>query len=237
MHASSSEDLSRLELSIGYHFKRKPLLIQALTHKSYAHEHKEEGVIDNERLEFLGDAILNLIISEYLYNKFKDFTEAELSRIKAYAVKESTLAKTARKLKIGKYLYLGRGEEITGGRNKPSLLANAFEAILAAIYLDGGYKNARIFLTNHLIPEIEKASKQNLIFDFKTRLQEISQTKFGVLPKYVTTKEEGPDHEKVFEVKVYLNEQLMGTGIGSSKKTAAQKAAQEGLRRLSADEK
>jgi len=236
MHALSSENLSKLELSIGYHFKRRPLLTQALTHKSYAYEHKEEGAIDNERLEFLGDAVLNLIISEHLYNKFKDFTEAELSRIKAYAVKESTLARTARKLKIGRYLYLGRGEEITGGRNKPSLLANAFEAILAAIYIDGGYKNARTFLINHLLPEIERVSKEDFVFDFKTRLQEVSQMKFGTLPKYITTKEEGPDHEKVFEVKVYLNEKLMGTGIGKTKKAAAQKAAQEGLRRLSDEE-
>ena len=229
MHASSLKDIARFEKEIGYSFKNKSFLKVAFTHKSFAHENQNREVLFNERMEFLGDAVLELVISEYLYRSYSEFTEADLSRIKSYAVQESTLADVAKKLHVGKFLCLGKGEEMTGGRKKPSLLADAFEALLAAIYLDGGYRNTRAFILSHFIEKINKTASDDFIFDFKTRLQEVAQAKFGVLPSYVTHKEEGPEHEKVFEVKVYINDKVFGSGKGKSKKSAAQIAAKAGL--------
>ncbi|MEW6601662.1 MAG: ribonuclease III [Nitrospirota bacterium] len=232
MDVSSSEDLSSLENSLGYTFKKKSRLKEALTHKSYAHEKSNEDTLFNERVEFLGDAVLELIVSEYLFNSYPDFTEADLSRIKAYAVQESTLAQTANDIDLGSYLLLGRGEEMTGGRKKSSLLADAFEAVLAAIYLDGGYKNAREFVLGRLVSKIDQLASTNFIFDFKTKLQEVAQARFGVLPKYVIHKEEGPEHKKTFEVKVFIKDDFYGSGKGKTKKAAAQKAAEKGLSKL-----
>lgn len=232
MDVSSSDDLSSLENSLGYSFKKKSRLKEALTHKSYAHEKANEHSSFNERVEFLGDAVLELIISEYLFNSYPDFTEADLSRVKAYTVQESTLAQTAKDLDLGTYLLLGKGEEMTGGRKKDSLLADAFEAILAAIYLDGGFKNAREFTLRHLASKIDDLASTNFIFDFKTKLQEVAQAQFGVLPKYVIHKEEGPEHKKTFEVKVFIKDNFLGSGKGKTKKAAAQKAAEKGLNKL-----
>jgi ribonuclease-3 len=230
MHASSS--IARFEKEIGYSFKNISLLVDAFTHKSFAHENQNNEVSFNERMEFLGDAVLELVISEYLYREYSEFTEADLSRIKSYAVQESTLADIAKKLNVGKFLRLGKGEEITGGRKKPSLLADAFEALLAAIYLDSGYRKTREFILHHFIEKIIKTASDDFIFDFKTRLQEIVQAKFGILPDYVTHKEEGPEHEKIFEVKVYINDKVYGSGKGKSKKSAAQIAAKAGLKKI-----
>ncbi len=235
MDALSSNDLTSLEKALGYTFKKKPLLKEAITHKSYAHEEQNRRVLFNERMEFLGDAVLELIISEYLYSSHLEYTEADLSKIKAYAVQESTLAETAEKLDIGRHLLLGKGEEFTGGREKPSLLANGFEAVLAAIYLDGGYERSKTFVLNQLKNKMEDISKNNLIFDFKTNLQEIAQAEFGILPTYVTDKEEGPDHRKTFKVKVFINNDFLGAGYGKTKKAAAQKAAEEGLKTITAN--
>jgi len=232
MRASSSKNLTALEASIGYTFKKKSLLKEAVTHKSYAHEKQNMSTAFNERMEFLGDAVLELIISEYLYCTYPDYTEADLSKIKAFAVQESTLAETARDLDIGKHLLLGKGEEMTGGRDKSSLLANAFESLLAAIYLDGGYKKARDHVLKHLKIKINSLIKKDVVFDHKTKLQEAAQAAFGVLPRYVIHKEEGPEHKKVFEVKVYINDDFLGRGKGKTKKAAAQKAAEEGLMTL-----
>jgi ribonuclease-3 len=232
MHASSSKDIARFEKEIGYSFKNISLLVDAFTHKSFAHENQTNEVSFNERMEFLGDAVLELVISEYLYREYSAFTEADLSRIKSYAVQESTLADIAKKLHVGKFLRLGKGEEITGGRKKPSLLADAFEALLAAMYLDSGYRKTREFILRHFIEKINKTASDDFIFDFKTRLQEVVQAKFGVLPDYVTHKEEGPEHEKVFEVKVYINDKVYGSGKGKSKKSAAQIAAKAGLKKI-----
>ena len=232
MHASSSEDLIKFEKSLGYTFKRKSKLKEALTHKSFAHEKQKNHTIFNERMEFLGDSVLELIISEYLYSTYSKYTEADLSKIKAYIVQESSLAETSKFLKIGKYLRLGKGEEMTGGREKPSLLADAFEAVLAAIYLDGGLKKARDFVLRHMIHKIDKLVSSNFVFDFKTELQEVAQAKFGVLPKYVTHNEEGPEHKKIFEVKVFINDDFLGSGKGKTKKAAAQEAAEEGLTKI-----
>ena len=232
MRASSSENLSSLESSIGYTFKKKSLLKEALTHKSFAHEQQKIQIVFNERMEFLGDSVLELVMSEYLYCTYKDYTEADLSKIKAYAVQESTLADVAQSLDIGVYLKLGKGEELTGGRRKPSLLANAYEALLAAIYLDGGYKKAKYFVLTFLIPKVEDLAINNFLFDFKTKFQEVVQAQFGILPKYVTHKEEGPEHKKIFEVKVFINDDYYGSGKGKTKKAAAQKAAEDGLKKI-----
>ena len=232
MHASSSNDLSSLEKSLDYQFRKKSLLKEALTHKSFAHEQQNKNIHFNERMEFLGDAVLELIISEYLYKIFSDLTEADLSRMKAYVVQESSLAEAAIALNLGTYLHLGKGEELTGGRKKPSLMANAFEALLAAIYIDGGYKNAKDFVLGHLVTKMDEIAENNFIFDFKTRLQEVAQAGHGVLPKYVIHKEEGPEHEKTFEVKVFINDDVIGSGKGKTKKAASQKAAEAGLKKI-----
>jgi ribonuclease-3 len=185
-------------------------------------------------MEFLGDAVLELIMSEYLYCMYQDYTEADLSKLKAYAVQESTLANIAQRMKIGAFLKLGKGEELTGGRRKPSLLANAYEALLAAIYLDGGYRKARNFVLSFMTPKIEDLATNNFVFDFKTKFQEVVQARFGILPKYLTHKEEGPEHKKIFEVKVFIDDDYYGSGKGKTKKAAAQKAAEAGLKRIRA---
>ncbi|GBE41682.1 MAG TPA: ribonuclease III [Nitrospirae bacterium] len=235
MDALSSRDLISLEKALGHTFKKKALLKEAITHKSYAHEKQDSHVLFNERMEFLGDAVLELIISEHLYSANLEYTEADLSKIKAYAVQESTLAEIAEKLDIGKALLLGKGEELTGGREKPSLLSNGFEAILAAIYLDGGYERSRIFVIDQLKGKMDDFTKNKLVFDFKTKLQEIAQAEFGILPTYVTHKEEGPEHSKTFEVNVFINDNFLGEGAGKTKKAAAQKAAEAALKRIEAD--
>jgi len=232
MHALSSKDLTPLEVSIGYTFKKKSLLREALTHKSFAYERLKDMVTYNERLEFLGDTVLSLIVSEYLFCRYPEYTEADLSRIKAYVVRKSTLAEVANQLNIGAYLRLGKGEEITGGRKKPSLLANAFEAILAAIYLDGGLKKAKEFVLRHLRTKINDLVTCNFIFDFKTKFQELAQAEYGVQPRYVVHREEGPEHNKIFEVRVFIKNKLYGSGRGKSKKAAEQSAAKAGLEKI-----
>jgi ribonuclease-3 len=232
MHVSSSKNIQLLETKIGYKFKKKSLIKEALTHKSFAKEKSENSEFFNERLEFLGDAVLELVICGYLFSAYPRYTEAEFSKIKSYAVQESTLADIALRLGIGSYLYLGKGEEASGGRKKPSLLANAFEAILAAIYLDSGFKKAKDFTLRNLEGKIKALIRRSLLFDFKTRFQEVVQKKFGLLPKYRVHKEEGPEHMKIFEVKVFVKNDFYGDGRGKSKKEAAQKAAKAGLRKL-----
>ncbi len=232
MHVSSSDDLASLEKSLGYSFRKKSRLKESLTHKSYAHEKPKDSTPFNERMEFLGDAVLELIISEFLFSAYAEYSEADLSKIKSYVVQEATLAETSRDLGLGTYLLLGKGEDLTGGRKKSSLLADAFEAVLAAIYLDGGYKNAKEFALRHLTDKIITLTENKFIFDFKTKLQEISQAHFGVLPHYITEKEDGPEHKKTFEVKVYIKERCLGSGKGKTKKAAAQKAAEKGLNKI-----
>ncbi|UCD35829.1 MAG: ribonuclease III [Nitrospiraceae bacterium] len=232
MRVSSSEDLTGLEDSLGYTFKKKSRLKEAITHKSYAHEASNDRTSYNERMEFLGDAVLELVISEHLFITYPEYTEADLSRMKSYVVQESTLAQAAKDLDLGAYLLLGRGEEMTGGRKKSSLLADAFEAVLAAVYLDGGYRNAKEFTLRHLTERLSRTSAGNFIFDFKTKLQEVSQARYGVLPRYVIHKEEGPEHRKTFEVKVFINDTFLGSGKGTTKKAAAQKAAEKGLTKI-----
>lgn len=232
MPASSLKDISSFELSIRHTFKKKSLAREALTHKSYSHENQEKHHPFNERFEFLGDSVLGLVVSEYLFGNFKDYSEAKLSKLRSYLVQEATLAEAAERLGIGSHLLIGKGEEMSGGRNKPSILANAFEAVIAAIYLDSGMKKAREFILASLETKIAELVDSSLVIDFKTSLQELTQARFGVLPEYHLKSEKGPEHEKMFEVSVKINNNLYGTGHGKTKKAAEQMAAKESLRKI-----
>lgn len=233
-------ELEELERCLDYHFKDPALLQQAITHKSYLNEARERfqsSAIggsggDNERFEFLGDAVLDLVISQDLLLNYPDTPEGELSKMKARIVSETALAKVARRLEIGRYLLLGRGEEITQGRTKPSLLANALEAILAAIYLDGGLDSARHVIQKIFKSEFEELLKTEAFTDYKTELQELCQRDYEILPTYTVLTESGPDHQKTFEVQISIKGDVYGRGIGRSKKEAEQQAAREALEKL-----
>jgi ribonuclease-3 len=217
------ELLADLERALEYRFTQLELLNQALTHKSYVHEQREPAQ-HNERLEFLGDAVLELVISDYCYGRFVQLAEGELSKIRASLVNEGNLARLARRLDLGTYLLVGRGEELTGGRAKTSLLADTFEALLAAIYLDGSldavYQVVMRCFQDDLKNIFDEGHK-----DYKSDLQEFTQEKFGCVPTYVVVRERGPDHDKVFEVELTIRGQLQGLGTGKSKKEAEQAAA------------
>jgi ribonuclease-3 len=220
---------------IGYTFRRLDLLEEALTHKSHANELRQKESKDNERLEFLGDAVLTLVISEHLAQSFPAHTEGELSKLKAQLVSEVSLAQAARRLDLGRLLRLGRGEELTKGREKSSLLANAFEAILAAVYVDGGLEPARALVLRMLGAELsDLGGLESAVLgqDYKTQVQEWCQKQFESLPQYVTVRESGPDHQKTFEVQLKVRGEVWGVGIGRSKKEAEQIAAKQALQRV-----
>lgn len=215
---------------IGYEFRQTGLLQQALTHSSYANEKRMKKHSDNERLEFLGDAVLEIISSEYLYHHFPDLPEGELTKMRASLVCEPTLAYCTKELHLGEYLLLGRGEDRTGGRKRSSILSDALEAVIGAIYLDGGFASAKEFVLKFILTDI--AHKQ-LFYDSKTILQEIVQAgEGGQLLEYKILKEEGPDHRKVFEVMAMLNGEEIGRGSGRTKKAAEQVAAYRGILKL-----
>jgi ribonuclease-3 len=220
--------------AIGHFFRQPQLLDEALTHKSHVNERKGKSRKYNERLEFLGDAVLSLIISEYVAESCPDSTEGELSKLKAGLVSEVSLAKAARGLELGTFLRLGRGEELTHGREKTSLLANALEALIAAIYLDGGLEAARTFTLRVLAPGRERIRDENreAVSDYKTQLQEWCQKRFETLPQYVTVRESGPDHQKTFEVQSVIQGDVLGVGVGKTKKEAEQMAAKQALTRI-----
>ncbi|MBC8558563.1 ribonuclease III [Clostridiaceae bacterium NSJ-33] len=222
-----------LEDKIGYQFKNKNLLLQALTHSSYANEGKKHGR-NNERLEFLGDSVLSVIVAKHLFLKYKDIPEGELTKLRASLVCEKALDVFAQKLGLGEYLRLGKGEEMTGGRSRPSILADAFEAVIAALYLDGGYQAAQKFVLS-FIPENLDVKSANQLADYKTTLQEIIQQNREEKIEYVLADEKGPDHAKVFTAEVLLNSNVIGVGEGSSKKQAEQNAAREALKLMGYD--
>jgi ribonuclease III len=228
------EQLAELEQALSYRFYRLDLLNQALTHKSYVHEQREP-VQHNERLEFLGDAVLGLVISDYCYGKFANLAEGELSKLRASLVNDGNLARIARRLELGSYLLIGRGEELTGGRAKASLLADTFEALLAAIYLDSSLEDVYQVILRCFQEDLNTV-RQEGYRDYKSELQEYTQEKFGCVPTYRVVRERGPDHEKVFEVELTIREQLQGLGAGKSKKEAEQDAAQKVLEALSSTE-
>ncbi|MBQ5326513.1 MAG: ribonuclease III [Oscillospiraceae bacterium] len=214
--------MKQLEKNIGYHFRDKNLLKTAVTHSSYANDNRG-GMAYNERLEFLGDAVLQLITSEKLFKENPDMPEGKMSKQRAALVCEDALASYSKEIKLGDFMLLGKGEEATGGRNRPSILADAFEALIGAIFLDGGMDNAKKFVRRFL-----DAAHLSLK-DYKTLLQEIIQKNPGERLSYVVTGESGPDHDKVFNVEVHLNSNVIGKGTGKSKKQAEQAAAKEAL--------
>lgn len=218
--------------SLAYRFRNEALLEEALTHSSYVNERKPEEARHNERLEFLGDAVLSLVMSEYLASRLPDYSEGALSKLKARLVSESSLARVARRLKLGDHLKLGRGEDRSKGREKDSLLSDAVEAVIAAVHLDGGFAASRE-LTLHLFAEELRSAveegQQPGAEDYKTQFQEWCQKRYETLPRYDTVRQSGPDHEKVFEVEVSVKDEVAGRGTGRSKKEAEQAAAKQAM--------
>jgi len=219
-------DYSQLEKRLNYTFKNKQLIIEALTHKSYKKPY------NNERLEFLGDAVLDLIVGEYLFSKFPNSNEGVLSKIRASLVNESGFTLLARAIDLGEYIYLSAAEENNNGRNKPSLLSNAFEAVIGAIYLEAGLAKAKEIAISLLEASHPKIDLDSLSKDYKTALQELTQATHGVTPQYELLGSSGPDHKKEFEIAVILNDETIATAKGKSKKEAQQKAAQIALEAL-----
>jgi ribonuclease-3 len=223
--------LEEFQQRIGHSFKEPELLVRALTHKSYSHESKARELQDNETFEFLGDSVLGFVIGDLLFRRFPTNDEGALSKMKAYLVSAPILARKARHLGMGEVILLGVGEEKSGGRRKDSLLANLFEAVIAAMYLDAGLESARTLLESCFTEDLEAIDSNDLLFhDFKTALQEVAQASGFPLPEYQVVEELGPDHDKKFVVEVRLTSQVIARGIGSSKKEAQQQAAREALR-------
>jgi ribonuclease III len=227
------DEFEDLQSRIEYRFRDRGLLEHALTHKSRAAEDASGGVIDNESLEFLGDAVLGLVVADTLFHRFPDYTEGQKSKIKAAVVSTQSLARHAERLGLGDHLILGRGEEKTGGRFKAALLADAYEALIAAIYLDGGIDAARAFLARELDAAISAGEQPDFHGqDFKSALQERLQSLGRPLPEYRVVNEEGPDHRKIFHVDVIVGGETLATATGKAKKEAEQEAARLALNRL-----
>ncbi|WP_425448962.1 ribonuclease III [Dethiothermospora halolimnae] len=223
------EKLYKFQEKSNYKFNNINLLNRALTHSSYANEHKKHRILYNERLEFLGDSVLGVVVSDYIFDKYPGYPEGELTKLRATVVCEPTLAFVAKKLSLGDYLLLGKGEESTGGRTRVSILADAFEAVIGAIYLDGQLKSARDFVLNNLTNIIDDAVKGKIFIDYKTELQEVVQKVTKNKIAYEVVDEKGPDHNKIFYVNVKVGNKTLGEGMGKSKKEAEQSAAKSAL--------
>lgn len=222
-----------IEEKLKYDFKNKQLLKNSLIHSSYANEHQNENIKNNERLEFLGDSVINLIISDHIFKKNPDDNEGDLSKIRASIVCEPALAYISRNLNLGKYIYLGKGEELSGGRDRESILADGFEALIGAIYLDSNLDTVRKIILNKFEDQvIENCNIDPLLRDYKTELQENIQLCKNTNIEYKIYKEEGPDHDKTFYTKVYLNGKELGKGKGKNKKESEQMAAKFALEGL-----
>ena len=219
-----------LEKEIGYHFQNISLLQNALTHSSYANERWHNSLLSNERLEFLGDSILGMLVAEYLYRSFPDRPEGELTRMRADMVCEKTLANVANHIGLGQHLLLGKGEEQGGGRSRDSILADAMESVIAATFLDGGMNAAQDFIRKFILVETPVTRLHNI--DYKTQLQELVQQKKNQVLSYELIGQSGPDHDKKFDVEVTLNGKVVGTGSGRSKKRAEQDAARAAIEKL-----
>ena len=218
-------DLKTFQELIGYTFQKEQLLKQALTHSSYANEKHLKKLSDNERLEFLGDAVLEVVSSEFLYRNYPNLTEGQLTKLRASIVCEPTLATCTESIHLGDYLFLGKGEDHTGGRTRKSVLSDAMEAVIGAIYLDGGFASAKEFVLKFIMTDIEH---KHLFYDSKTILQEVVQGEHEQLT-YVLLGETGPDHDKTFEVGVLIGRKEISTGKGHTKKAAEQNAAYQAL--------
>ena len=221
-------DTQQFEEIIGYQFKNKQLLHEALSHSSYANERKKVRR-SNERLEFLGDSVLSIIVSRYLFEHFDHLPEGELTKIRASLVCEKSLFVFAQKIRLGEALLLGKGEENTGGRERPSIVADAFEAVIAAVFLDGGLETATEYVLGFLPKDLDKTKRAESFSDYKTVLQEIIQQNPEEKVEYILVEQTGPDHNKAFVVNVCLNSNVIGSGTGKSKKEAEQMAAKEAL--------
>jgi len=217
------KNIEMLEKKLGYEFTDKKLIIEALTHKSYKQPY------DNERLEFLGDAVLDLVVGEYLFRKFQKSDEGKLSKIRASLVNETGFDKLARSLKLGDYIMLSNAEDNNGGREKSSLLSNAFEAIMGAVYLEAGLQKVQEIAIRLIEENHKEISLDSLFRDFKTTLQELTQARFGITPEYKVVASRGPDHKKEFEVAVYIEDKEYARAIGKSKKIAQQEAAKQAV--------
>lgn len=228
------EELYEFEKRLGTSFLNKSLLNQSLTHSSYGHEKK---IPDNERLEFLGDAILKLVISEYLYHKFPERAEGALTKIRAAVISDETLAGVGRKINVGNYLLLSANEKRTGGTRRKSNLANALEAVIGAVFLDAGIGKSREMILSFLTGEIDKVSREGYIRDYKSALQEFAQKRKWELPRYRVLKETGPKHRRVFWMEVKVRGRRYGTGRGRNKKESEQRAAMHALNRLKSEER
>jgi len=223
-------DYSKLEKCLGYQFKDKNLIIEALTHKSYKKPY------NNERLEFLGDAVLNLIVGEYLYKKFPKSNEGELSKIRASLVNETGFTKLANKIKLGEYIFISIAEDRNKGRTKSSILSDAFEAIMGAIYLESGLEVLKPIILKLLENSYDKINLDVLFSDYKTALQEITQARFALVPEYIIDGSYGPDHKKEFEISIWIDGKNFGKASGKSKKLAQQRAAKIAIDKLKEEE-
>lgn len=232
MNEERVQALRGLEERLGWHFADIALLDNALTHRSFVNENAALACRDNERLEFLGDAVLELTVSDMLMRKFPDHSEGQLSKLRASVVNEQPLAELARRFGIGEHLLLGKGEEGSGGRMKSSLLANAFESVIAAMYQDGGFDRTAVFIRQLFEPLIEKGDLSTIYMDYKTAAQEMCQILFREMPRYIVISETGPDHDKRFETNLVIGERVIATGTGRSKKEAEQQAARIAMEKL-----
>lgn len=231
---TNNKRIEEFEKIIGYSFRNKSLISEALTHSSYANEHRLNYMSNNERLEFLGDAVLEISISEYLYNRYPDEPEGYLTKMRASIVCEPTLALCSKDIRLGEFLLLGKGEELTGGRERKSITSDAFEAVIGAIYLDGGFANAKEFIDKFILADIKD---KQLFYDSKTILQEIVQAKGDKNLVYKLVGENGPDHNKQFKVNAMLGDEIVGKGIGRTKKAAEQEAAYNAIMTINKKDK
>ena len=223
------KEIKDLEKILAVNFDNHNILLQALTHRSYINENKSQKLSHNERLEFLGDAVLELVVTEFLYTKFPDKAEGELTAFRASLVNTYTLSEASEKLRLNDFILLSKGESKDTGRARQYILANTFEAIVGAIYLDKGFKKARDFIADNLFDLIDNIIEKRLWQDAKSLFQELAQDKVGITPLYKTIKEQGPDHNKLFTIGVYLEEELVATGDGQSKQEAEQEAARNAI--------
>jgi ribonuclease-3 len=230
----ASSDLSDLKQKLLYYFKDENLLEESLRHSSFVNEHTDPDIRDNERLEFLGDAVINLVIGHLIMQRYPDLKEGDLSKMRANLVNESQLAAIARKIDLGKYIQLGKGEIQTNGREKNSILADTFEAVVAAVYLDGGFNAVFKIIGNHFSPLLVSIATSDAHTDYKSQVQELAQVIHKEMPIYTVVHESGPDHDKTFGVELKIRE-LCTEGVGKSKKMAEQDAARKCLEMLKSD--
>jgi ribonuclease-3 len=225
-------ELTDLERNIAYRFRHRDLLSEALTHKSFYHENREKILSSNERLEFLGDSVIGLVIVEHLFLLGERYEESVLAKMKSFLVCESVLAEIASAISLGRHIRLGKGEESTGGRTKKSILADAFEALIGAVYLDGGYEKTREIVLAFFKGRVKRAAESGEFYDFKTEFQEKTQSLFGTLPEYKLIKQEGEEHKRIFTVAVFLQGKKLATASGRRKKEAETLAAKKALEKM-----